>query len=267
MNNAIQLASEITARYGVIKRARGCFLYTAKGVRLTDLYQEGGRAILGWGGASAFTVLKNVLSRGITGSYDTDFTPRADGSVHSQLSRAVNALLASGRIVRIFSSRASALQAALQVSADGTSFYRPWASDVDWSRVVSVIIEPPLAWCASIWLVAFRADDARAQMVQGERLAAPLCAAVTRSIYDLVRALSERQEKDWFIYDTVLTKYWTRRGPYLFPTVEEERYADFAAHCLDRAIVVSPSYNQPSIVPFGADRGVFRTLEREPFGA
>ena len=56
-------ASEISKRFGNVKRARGCFLYTEKGVRLTDLFQEGGRAILGWGGNSAFTVLKNVLSR------------------------------------------------------------------------------------------------------------------------------------------------------------------------------------------------------------
>ena len=39
--------SEIKKRYGIITRARGSFLYTQKNVRLTDLFQEGGRAILG----------------------------------------------------------------------------------------------------------------------------------------------------------------------------------------------------------------------------
>ena len=265
MDDVIQLAAAITARYGVIKRARGCFLYTARGVRLTDLYQEGGRAILGWGGCSAFTVLKNVLSRGITGCYDTDFAPLAADSRKSQLSRAASALLSSERTVRVFTSKQAALQASLRVAADNTSFYRPWGANDAWADVESVIIEPPLAWCASLWLVALKADCAGAATVQSERVAAPLCAAVTRSLYDLTRAIGERQEKDWFIYDTVLTKYWRRQGPYLFPTVAEERYGDFAAHCLDRGIVISPSYNQPSIVPFGADRGVFRTLEREPF--
>ena len=56
MSNIEYLAKEINSRYGNIKRARNCFLYTARGVRLTDMYQEGGRAILGWGGGSAFTI-------------------------------------------------------------------------------------------------------------------------------------------------------------------------------------------------------------------
>ena len=46
-------ADEITTRYGYVKRARGYFLYTEKQVRLTDMFQEAGRAILGWGGGKA----------------------------------------------------------------------------------------------------------------------------------------------------------------------------------------------------------------------
>ena len=62
--------SEIQKRYGIITRARGPFLYTQKNVRLTDLNQEGGRAILGWD-AAAYTVFKNILSKGLVGSFDT----------------------------------------------------------------------------------------------------------------------------------------------------------------------------------------------------
>ena len=70
-----ELAQEISKKYGTVKRCRGPFLYTQKGERLTDLFQEKGRSILGWGkeGSSAFTILKNVLDRGITGSFETDF--------------------------------------------------------------------------------------------------------------------------------------------------------------------------------------------------
>ena len=55
------LFKELYNRYGAVTRARGCFLYTKKGVRLTDLYQEGGRAILGWEGGNAFTHLKKYI--------------------------------------------------------------------------------------------------------------------------------------------------------------------------------------------------------------
>ena len=89
--------------------------------------------------------------------------------------------------------------------------------------------------------------------------------AVTRSIYNLIKALQVRQEKDWFIYDPVLTKYWNREGPYLFPKVAQDNYKDFALHCLACGILISPEYNQPSIVPFGADHGVFTKLKNSPF--
>lgn len=263
MNEVEELATEITARYGVVKRARGCFLYTAKGVRLTDLYQEGGRAILGWGGAGAFSVLKNVLSRGITGSFDTDFAPRADGSAKSQLSRAAGALLGDVRAVSVHTSKQSALKTALSVAPQTTAVYRPWAQDADWAACDAVVIEPPLAWTPHLFLLAVKADVPCE--AHGVRIAAPLCAAVTRSLYDLVAAVRVRQEKDWFIYDTALTRYWTRRGPYLFPKVPQSCYGDFLRHCLAQELVISPTYEQPSIVPFGADAGVFRKLQRNPF--
>ncbi|MBQ7158133.1 MAG: hypothetical protein IJS09_01725 [Treponema sp.] len=262
MNQVQHLAAEITSRYGTIKRARNCFLYTAKGVRLTDMFLESGRAILGWGGSSAFTMLKNVLGRGITGSFDTDFTPRAEGG-KSQLSRAVSELLASERDIYLFTSKQTALKTALETAPESTSLYKPWAESANWSDVSAVIIEPPLAWTPAYWILAVKTGTT--VPAESAPIAAPLCAAITRSIYNLIAALQEREEKDWFIYDTVLTKYWTRKGPYLYPKMPQEVYALFVQHCLEQEIVISPVYEQPSIVPFGADKGVFRKLERNPF--
>ena len=90
-------------------------------------------------------------------------------------------------------------------------------------------------------------------------------AAVTRSIYNLISAIQTRQEKDWFIYDNIINKYWERKGPYLFPKIAMDKYRDFLLHCLDLGIVISPSYENPSIVPFGADKGVFSVLKNNPF--
>jgi hypothetical protein len=90
-------------------------------------------------------------------------------------------------------------------------------------------------------------------------------AAYTRSIYNMIKALQERSEKDWFVYDKVLTKYWTRKGPYLITKVPEEKYNEFVLHCLDLGIIINPVYNQESIVPYGADLGVFNSLKNNPF--
>ena len=72
-------------------------------------------------------------------------------------------------------------------------------------------------------------------------------------------------EKDWFLYDKVLSKYWERKGPYLFPKILKENYRAFALHCLDCGLVINPDFASPSIVPFGADKGVFTKLKNNPF--
>lgn len=268
MNEIDFLNHEIFSRYGSITRARGCFLYTAKNQRLTDLFQENGRAILGWGGGSAFTMLKNALNRGITGSYITDFSYR--------LKKAVSTLLKSERKIFIFSNKKSAMDAALNISANGTSFYKPWSdTKIEWAKIESVIIEPPLPWTSGIYILAInQTADMELKLSQFQDsfntcyLPAPIEAATARAIYNLIQALKEREEKDWFLYDKALVPYFERRGPYLYIRQEKITKDDFPAfvcHCLDCGIVINPIYNGASIVPFGADRGVFSKLLKNPF--
>ena len=137
MNKDI-LADEIYNRYGAITRARGCFLYTKKTVRLTDMFREGGAAILGWGGGSAFTMLKNTLNRGITGTFRTEF--------HPQLIRAVSLLLdnqKNTRTLRVFRSL-SALRAEC---GEDVAVYTPFDPDnTDYSTKDAVAVVPPLPW-------------------------------------------------------------------------------------------------------------------------
>lgn len=258
------LASEITKRYGTVQRARGCFLYTRKGVRLTDLYREGGRAILGWKNGAAMKVLKNTLDRGLVGSFDTDYERR--------IARAVSSLVRDERVVYMYTDRASALKTALTFSESSTAFWKPWNGNVaDYRKIDCVIVIPPFPWASALYFVAVRPSVCRERIDAGfvpaacERIPAALAAAAVREIYDCIASENRFGEKDWFIYDTVLTKYWTREGPYLYPKISEARYTDFLLHCLDCAVVASCDYSVPSIVPFGADRGVFTKLKNTPF--
>lgn len=262
MNELIFLNNELKKRYGSIKRARSCFLYTEKGVRLTDLYQEGGRAILGWGGGSAFTMLKNALSRGLTGSFLTDYSYR--------LKKAVNTLLDSDRIIAVFSDVKAAEKACAQKFSNNICFYKPWTeSAVNLCEKSCVIIEPPLPWSQGYAILALNNSSENVSFIESLEdtliLPAVLEAAFTRSIYDLISAIQAREEKQWFLYDSALNAYFTRKGPYLYPKVPLESYNDFVIHCLNLGIVISPYYNVPSIVPFGADKGVFSALKKNPF--
>lgn len=264
MNEILSLSKDIFERYGAIKRARGCFLYTEKSIRLTDMYREGGRAILGWGGASAFTMLKNALNRGSTGSF---FTREV-----YQLDKAASALLdnkESGKPSR----KVFVCHCASEVkAANGAKKYLPFSTEsIDYNKEDIVIIEPPLPLSAfsSVTLIAVKAE--KSGCIEDEFssvfLTSTMAAAVARSLFDLIKAQGEWQEKDFFVYDSVLTKYWTRKGCYLFPKIKREDYDAFIRHCLECEIVISPIYDVPSIVPFGADKGVFSKLKNKPFGS
>ena len=262
MNEILSLSNDIFERYGAIKRARGCFLYTEKSIRLTDMYREGGRAILGWGGSSAFTMLKNALNRGSTGSFCTR-------EVY-QLDKAASALI-DNRLSGKPSRKVFVCHCASDVPfAKGAKTYTPFSPErIDYSTEDVVIIEPPLALSAfsSVTLIAVKAEksDCIGEDFASVFLSAPMAAGVARSLFDLIKEEREWQEKDFFIYDSVLTKYWTRKGCYLFPKVKREDYREFVRHCLDCEIVISPLYDVPSIVPFGADKGVFSKLKNTPF--
>lgn len=261
-----QLAKEIFQRYGAVSRTKNSFIYTKKSIRLTDMFLENGRAILGWQCDSAFTQFKNTLNRGQVGSFicEQNSLPR--------LNKALSKLLDSDREIFSFSCKQDALKASLLFSKSNSSLYFPWSPQkTNWSQIDSVIISPPLPWTDSLYLVAVKSQllkenpDLDKIIPATTTIPFALQVAITRSIYNLIKAIESRQEKDWFIYDQILNKYWIRKGPYLYPKMSEDDYNSFILHCLDCEIIINPCYNNPSIIPFGADKGVFTKLKNNPF--
>ena len=66
------MSSEVAAllrRLPRIRRARGYRLSALDGRRLLDMWQDGGRAILGHRGADVTTALKRALDRGVTEAF------------------------------------------------------------------------------------------------------------------------------------------------------------------------------------------------------
>lgn len=247
---------ELYNRYGPVTRARNCFLYTKKGVRLTDMNQENGRAILGWDAGNAFTHLKNTINRGLTGCFITED--------HCRLDKAVSQLFQSERKAYIFSTKSDALKYAISLSPESTSVYRPWnISQADLKETSSILFEPPLPWTDTVYILAVKKELAGESVLPPKSITLPfaLKTGITRAIYNLTAELPLREEKHWFIYDQILCEFWERKGPYLFPKIPENQYDDFILKCLDAGIVINPDYNSPSIIPFGADKGVFTKLK------
>ena len=239
--------SEIKKRYGNITRARGPFLYTQKNVRLADLYQEGGRAILGWD-SPARTVFKNLMSKNLVGSFET--------AHRAQLQKAAGDLLQSKRKIFLFSKKSDAMKRAISLNPESVSFYRPFGG-FDYASVQNVVIEPPLPWTNNFFILSSSRLDLE---IPSEFFPAALLAASARAIYDLIAAQKQRQEKDFFIYDKILTKFFERRSCWLCPKVPEDKYDDFVLACLDAGVAISPDYHVDSIVPFGAEIGVLKKM-------
>ncbi len=259
------LQSEISKRYGKIKRARGCFLYTESGIRLTDLYLEGGRAILGWGGSQAFSDFKNVLSRGLTGSFNTIYLYR--------LKKAISDLLNDDFFVDVFLSKEIALKLANTFFPNNFVVWKPWIPYNNLKMKSALILEPPLAWGTPFCFLLHKSDELKNNSsFLGQTTFVPpaLEAAFCRSLYDLKNAILVRKEKDWFVFDKIIKDYWIRKGPYLYPKeniVCESDWKSFVQHCLDCCIVVNPCYSEPSIVPCGAEISVFKKLIKNPFSS
>ncbi len=297
--------AEFEEKHGTVQRARGCYLYTRSGRRVVDMYQEAGRAILGWGNSRATTVFKNIMSRGLTGTFPTDYG--------HQLERAVKALLPEYDQVRWYNSLFSAQTALAQyfnfwteiplgehplldaseslfmedhdlaldswLLRKGVPRWRPWLDEAWFTsaqdispqvmeineRAQTAIVVVPPLPWVRTYYLVAFTELEDRFIPPSDVLLPPVMASTARAIYDLIAEIPNRSEKDWCRFDFVVKKYWDRRGPYLLPRLPQSRYREFFLHCLDCGIFISPNYRIPSIIPFGANEGDFTRLRRNPF--
>lgn len=267
MNNIEWFNTELIKRYGTVKRARGCYWYTEKGVRLVDLWQEDGRAILGWGAcnAKAFEVLKNTIARGQTGSFATDYTKR--------FTKAVLQLVNTDQNGEILAPNYKYVSITSDLSAvKDLPIWRPWlgVSVHDCSNLSAfnthtltnastVLLQIPFAWSENVYVVA----SVNKLELESYPVSGAFLASASRAIYSLIVELGKRQESHFKRFDKSLSKYFCRKGPYLLSCVEE--YKSLVIHFLDCGIVINPDNTKLSIVPFGANPGDFRKLDKNSF--
>lgn len=264
-----QLQSEIVKRYGKITRARDVFLYTKKNVRLTDLFLEDGRALLGWK-TNALSVFKNIFERGVNGSFAGEYEER--------IPKAIAAITHDERIVFAVYEKEKARAFAKTISNDAKIFRAFENHAVPESACL--IFTPPFPFALDVFFVALKktAYDSfenfpreafpvsyGKNFLSERALPASIAAGIARSFYDLKKTMNKRREKDFFRFDKILQNYFVRRGAYLFPKIKKERYDAFVLHCLDCTLVINPSFDEPSIVPYKVDAGVFRKLQKNKF--
>lgn len=248
-------------KYGFIKRARLSFLYTEKNIRLLDLAQDEGRAILGWRHGSSMLAFKNTLEKGLWASYPSGEEIR--------LKKAIKTLFAHCGLEEFaFVSWYQNLPETF-LTKEIPAIY-PWSGlspldELDSKRDAlknqkEFLFYPPLPW-PSLCIIASKENN----LPLSQPLSTSLIEALSRSVYDLIKAFPQRPLWSWGKFDAVLDRYFIREGSVLKPKLLGKDYDSFAIHCLESEIYIplrnpNTKLAPPSFVPWHAELSSLKKL-------
>jgi len=252
-----------------VLRARGWRLYTGKG-RLVDLWQYGGRAVLGHNPPNMLRAFKNNAERGLFAAMPH--------FAEDRLYKALAALL-PGRTFRLYPPEELAQQLQ-KIPPDKIAVWRPYLND---PAVLTAPVLLPVLPCVFPGIPAVLAFTPAAvselpplSELPPSRFFSPVSlAAAARSIHDLL-ANPERGNPHYPKLDRIIIKnpVWKRQGIYLnfirddkmpsssavefggnsgtsssaSETVPESYIALFK-HFLDKGFLLPPSPEDPAILP------------------
>jgi hypothetical protein len=253
----------------VIVRARGFRLYTQKGQRLIDLWQNGGAAVLGHTPPNILRELKNTASRGLYAPFP-----------HFTESRYLKALL---KIFPEYSFRIYSAPPPELTTLFDSGDAKLWRPFIDpetpflikqekSSLLIPVLPgiqlwrgELPLGLCVA----AAISEDQLAQFPLSDTLSPVLLAVAARGLYDLL-ASSQRAKPALPHTDKVLQKttIWRWQGIYL--TLKEkpltETWETLFRQFLEAGFLLPPTPLQPVILPGemsnGEDKKLAELLEK-----
>lgn len=285
----IDIATEIRKRYGNVRRARGYYLYTEKNIRLLDLWLDGGKAILGRRSGQAHLMCKQFLDRGLTGViptkadaqlvralqtvlpdypvirwyYSEEKAQQIARSVYGEYSSSVHRLddgktAVSVPVWRPFLGIDTGVDIVDKTGNSGT------AAEVE--TVPLALITPVYPMPCGIIAAAARFETV---LPPSDALFPPLVYSLARAFFDLKRKEQEEDArknaanpsvrkglkqqraalKRRLAVEELIPALWTQKSCYLFPHISRTEYAAVFTHALDAHVLISPDYDQPSVLP------------------
>ncbi len=257
-------------RLGPIRRARGYRLYDHRGRRYLDLWQAGGRALLGHRPDRAVAQIKGVLSRAPHAGVPSVYERRLLGRVRRLVPGFEPLLTAGGAEVRVVLGRAGLGEEALYdpaldagpADARRAGLWRPAAGPAplpaSWRAVVPVLPftlgQAPAPVCLS--------PDAVAELPEAP---APQPAALLAAALGGLDRLPRYGGAAWASQawpDPHGCEGWERRGPYVAARCDAAAYDDVFDRFLQAGAVLSPFHPGPSILPDEVSAGEAATLMR-----
>jgi len=279
-NSLSREAADLLSALPPIRRARNWRLYGSDGKRYLDMYADGGRAILGRKTGTSGTVAKASVDMGLVSSFPSFWEKRFE--------KAILEMWPGFAGIRLFASEAEALLALADMSGDfrlalenSGSLFESLSSFEKTIRVESPFGEyrtdreidpaklafggrfaigiPPLhpAWSFGI-VLALEAADLERLKASGPASSPipPIKLAVAlRSLADFSAFALRYGEAHWSRMDSFIGAVFKRSGPWLYPAYPKADHARVFASCLAKGILISPEYEQPSLVPGEFDKG------------
>jgi hypothetical protein len=255
------MSADLRLRIPPLRRARGYRLYDYQGRRYLDLWQGGGRALLGHRSFRLTHLLKDVISRGLLADLPSLYGGR--------LERALAGLLPGFSQVRVTSCLPAALglasrflgrevreeeirDPALEEGGSGAevAWWRPLLEQGGPAPRVLLPVLPFAASGAPV-AVCFGAP-LPADFPPSEPVSPVLLAGAARSLYDLKRY----RRPEWYRDDLLREAAgWSQRGIYLRARCAEERYGELFVGFLEQGVLLNPRWPGPSILPAEASAG------------
>jgi Glutamate-1-semialdehyde aminotransferase len=245
-----------------IRRARLWRLYSEKGERYLDFWMDGGRSILGAKGTGIGTIAKAAVDTGLT----RPFPNRRE----ARLEKALLAAYPGYEAARFYRSEERASAAAL-ASHNALSDLSPNALEVihpfgeylrteiskEPARIAMPLLPCPAPLAPAVLLFAKKED---AEAAGGELVEPLYLACAERSLYEFARFRLTYNEELWRKADRRLKAHFERKGPYLFPRCAAAEYGAAFASALSGGVLLSPRYEEPSLIPGDFDDGEIKRL-------
>ena len=238
----------------LIRRARDYHLYSQKGERYLDLYQDGGRAILGHKPRNLYKILKNEMQKGLMAEIPSVFNKRFE--------KAILRLTGENRQVRIYSSFENALAAAQKLlgktfrekhiqepffikDENAPVYFRPF-TDINYSRfpILFPVLPFPGSFAPQSILIRKEIISSYEKDLPSDSVSPVLLAGLLHLTEELQKeAESPDIWKSWKLPE------WKRFGCYCFPRSIPEDYTQFFNRFLAEGIIISPNPERPILLP------------------
>ena len=250
-----------------IKRARGYRLYDYNQRVYIDLYQNGGRAVLGHRAFRLTTVIKDVISKGTIFDLPSIYTKRLEQALSRRFPDFPYVYLAGSPEGAL---RIAALYLGREISnrhicnpfnptkrkCDILRSY-PFLKDAQREERASVLMPViPFVMSGSPAALCFRNTPPEGFPLS-ELISPVVLAGALRALNDL----KNYRQADWFKEDLLKDKRgWLQRGIYITANFEEELYAGVFKNFLEKGVLLNPDYREPSILPAEASPGELKRM-------